>query len=87
MAGANVNWKTFGQVISENLGQGEKPDYFTAKATIMLAKKDNCMYTVRVITQGYAIGGKLPKVLMFADWLEFLVCLGLFCSLADAWQY
>ena len=41
-----TNWKTFGQVISENLGQGEKADYFTTKATLMLLKKDNCMYQV-----------------------------------------
>ncbi|KAL8562549.1 hypothetical protein ACOMHN_045814 [Nucella lapillus] len=43
-SGGNTNWKTFSQVISENLGQGEKADYFTTKATVMVTKKDNCMY-------------------------------------------
>ena len=29
---------------SENLGQGEKADYYTAKGTVVFVKKDNCMY-------------------------------------------
>lgn len=32
------------QVKTENLGQGDKADYFTAKGTVMFVKKDNCMY-------------------------------------------
>lgn len=43
--GFDTNWKTFAQVVSENLGHGDKPDYFTTKATVMVLKKDNCMYT------------------------------------------
>ena len=45
-AGGGSNWKTFGQVVSENLGHGDKADYFTTKATLMVLKKDNCMYQV-----------------------------------------
>lgn len=42
--GQSSNWKTFLQVKSENLGQGEKADYYTAKGTVVFVKKDNCMY-------------------------------------------
>jgi len=42
--GSNSNWKMFSQVKSENLGSGEKPDYYTTKGTVMFLKKDNCMY-------------------------------------------
>lgn len=38
------NYKTFLQVKSEQLGMGEKPDYFTAKATAVFFKKDSCLY-------------------------------------------
>ncbi|KAK7087532.1 replication protein A 70 kDa DNA-binding subunit-like [Littorina saxatilis] len=44
MSGGGTSWKTFGQVVQENLGQGEKADWFTTKATLMHLKKDNCMY-------------------------------------------
>ncbi|KAI8787409.1 replication protein A 70 kDa DNA-binding subunit-like [Biomphalaria glabrata] len=43
-AGHSPNYKTFIQVKNENLGQGEKADYYTAKGTVMFIKKDNCMY-------------------------------------------
>ncbi|XP_076452897.1 replication protein A 70 kDa DNA-binding subunit-like isoform X2 [Babylonia areolata] len=43
-AGGSTNWKTFGQAVSENLGHGDKADYYTTKATIMVMKKENCMY-------------------------------------------
>lgn len=39
-----TNWKTFSQVLDEKLGMGSKPDYYTCKATIVLIKKENCMY-------------------------------------------
>ncbi|CAG5127182.1 unnamed protein product [Candidula unifasciata] len=43
-SGQSTNWKNFLQVKTENLGQGEKADYFTAKATIIFVRKENCMY-------------------------------------------
>eukprot|EP00057_Strongylocentrotus_purpuratus_P020704 XP_011675178.1 PREDICTED: replication protein A 70 kDa DNA-binding subunit [Strongylocentrotus purpuratus] len=42
--GANTNWMTFHDVHAQNLGQGEKPDYFTVKGTILFVRKENCMY-------------------------------------------
>ncbi|CAL1538002.1 unnamed protein product [Lymnaea stagnalis] len=42
--GHSSNWKNFGQVKSENLGQSDKADYYTAKGTVVFVKKDNCMY-------------------------------------------
>ncbi|KAH9504580.1 60S acidic ribosomal protein P1 [Bulinus truncatus] len=42
--GHSPNYKTFIQVKNENLGQGDKADYYTAKGTVMFIKKDNCMY-------------------------------------------
>ena len=45
LSGHSTNWKTFAEVKSQNLGQ-DKPDYFTAKGTIVYLKKDNCMYQV-----------------------------------------
>ncbi|KAK2549764.1 Replication protein A 70 kDa DNA-binding subunit [Acropora cervicornis] len=38
------SYKTLLQVKSEQLGMGDKPDYFTAKATAVFFKKDNCLY-------------------------------------------
>jgi len=38
------NWKYLDQLRDEKLGQGDKADYLSAKATILYAKKDNCMY-------------------------------------------
>ncbi|XP_041348869.1 replication protein A 70 kDa DNA-binding subunit-like [Gigantopelta aegis] len=43
-AGHATNWKHFGQVKSENLGNGDKPDYFTSKGTVVFMRKENCMY-------------------------------------------
>lgn len=37
-------WKTFAQVNTENLGMGDKPEYYVTKATIVMLKKENCMY-------------------------------------------
>uniref|UniRef100_A0A8C9GK63 Replication protein A subunit n=1 Tax=Piliocolobus tephrosceles TaxID=591936 RepID=A0A8C9GK63_9PRIM len=44
VGGANTNWKTLYEVKSENLGQGDKPDYFTSVATVVYLRKENCMY-------------------------------------------
>lgn len=43
-AGSATNWKAFSQVKAEGLGQGDKADYYTTKATVIFLKKDNCMY-------------------------------------------
>ncbi|XP_078679750.1 replication protein A 70 kDa DNA-binding subunit-like isoform X2 [Branchiostoma floridae x Branchiostoma belcheri] len=43
-AGRPTNWKSFKQVIDENLGTGEKPDYFSTKGTIVFMKKESAMY-------------------------------------------
>ncbi|XP_017688122.1 PREDICTED: replication protein A 70 kDa DNA-binding subunit [Lepidothrix coronata] len=43
-AGANTNWKTLFEAKSENLGQGDKADYFSCVGTIVHLRKENCMY-------------------------------------------
>ncbi|KAB0374821.1 hypothetical protein FD755_013313, partial [Muntiacus reevesi] len=42
--GSNTNWKTLYEVKSENLGQGNKPDYFSSVATVVYLHKENFMY-------------------------------------------
>ena len=42
--GSNTNWKTLYEVKSENLGQGNKPDYFSSVAAMVYLHKENCMY-------------------------------------------
>ncbi|XP_008827013.1 replication protein A 70 kDa DNA-binding subunit isoform X1 [Nannospalax galili] len=42
--GNNTNWKTLYEVKSENLGQGDKADYFSTVATVVFLRKENCMY-------------------------------------------
>ncbi|MGH0165031.1 UNVERIFIED_CONTAM: hypothetical protein FKN15_048009 [Acipenser sinensis] len=42
--GGNANWKTLSEVKTENLGHGDKADYFTCVATIVYLRKENCMY-------------------------------------------
>ncbi|XP_031823656.1 replication protein A 70 kDa DNA-binding subunit [Sarcophilus harrisii] len=42
--GSNANWKTLYDVKSENLGQGDKADYFSCVATVVYLRKENCMY-------------------------------------------
>lgn len=37
-------WKTFAQVNTERLGMGDKPDYYINKATVVMLRKENCMY-------------------------------------------
>ncbi|XP_076306238.1 replication protein A 70 isoform X2 [Tachypleus tridentatus] len=44
MTGAGANWKTFAQAKAEMLGAGEKADYYTAKASVVMIRKENCMY-------------------------------------------
>uniref|UniRef100_A0A8C5T7R5 Replication protein A subunit n=1 Tax=Malurus cyaneus samueli TaxID=2593467 RepID=A0A8C5T7R5_9PASS len=43
-AGTNTNWKTLFEAKSENLGQGDKADYFSCVGTIVHLRKENCMY-------------------------------------------
>lgn len=42
--GTSSNWKTFDKIQTENLGMGDKADYFSSKATILYSRKDNSMY-------------------------------------------
>ncbi|XP_059004156.1 replication protein A 70 kDa DNA-binding subunit isoform X2 [Mustela lutreola] len=42
--GINTNWKTLYEAKSENLGHGDKADYFSSVATIVYLRKENCMY-------------------------------------------
>ncbi|MGH0170403.1 UNVERIFIED_CONTAM: hypothetical protein FKN15_058758 [Acipenser sinensis] len=42
--GGTANWKTLSEVKTENLGHGDKADYFTCVATIVYLRKENCMY-------------------------------------------
>ena len=41
---SNTPWKTFDAIKDDNIGMGEKPDYFQVKGVILYAKKDNSMY-------------------------------------------
>ncbi|KAG8590178.1 hypothetical protein GDO81_006669 [Engystomops pustulosus] len=42
--GGNTNWKSLLEVKNENLGHGEKADYYTSVATIVYLRKENCLY-------------------------------------------
>lgn len=42
--GGNTNWKTLSDIKTEHLGHGEKADYFSAIATIVYLRKENCLY-------------------------------------------
>ncbi|XP_054857924.1 replication protein A 70 kDa DNA-binding subunit [Eublepharis macularius] len=44
VAGGNTNWKTLYEAKSENLGQGDKADYFSCVGTVVYLRKENCMY-------------------------------------------
>ncbi|XP_023218106.1 replication protein A 70 kDa DNA-binding subunit-like [Centruroides sculpturatus] len=37
-------WKTFAQAKAEMLGSSDKPEYYITKATIVMVKRDKCMY-------------------------------------------
>ena len=39
-----TSFLTLSQVKELNLGQKEKPDYFSVTASVIFAKKDNCLY-------------------------------------------
>jgi len=44
MGGGGDVYKTMNQIKEENLGMGEKADYFNVRAWIVFLKKENCMY-------------------------------------------
>ncbi|XP_069339594.1 replication protein A 70 kDa DNA-binding subunit isoform X2 [Eulemur rufifrons] len=44
VGGSNTNWKTLYDVKAENLGQGDKADYFSSVATVVFLRKENSMY-------------------------------------------
>ncbi|KAM9782419.1 replication protein A 70 kDa DNA-binding subunit-like isoform 1-T1 [Syngnathus typhle] len=39
-----TNWKTLRDVKTEQLGHGEKADYFSCVATVVFCRKENCLY-------------------------------------------
>lgn len=43
-ASSSTNWKCLEQVKDEQLGMGDKADYFTTTSTITYSKKENAMY-------------------------------------------
>uniref|UniRef100_A0A674P5X3 Replication protein A subunit n=1 Tax=Takifugu rubripes TaxID=31033 RepID=A0A674P5X3_TAKRU len=43
-SGMRMNWKTLSDVKNENLGHGEKADYFSCVATLLYSRKDTCLY-------------------------------------------
>lgn len=42
--GAKTNWKTLSDIKTEQMGHGEKADYFTCVATVVYMRKENCLY-------------------------------------------
>ncbi|XP_064861004.1 replication protein A 70 kDa DNA-binding subunit-like isoform X1 [Oncorhynchus nerka] len=42
--GANTCWKTLSDVKTEQLGQGDKADYFSCVATVLFSGKESCLY-------------------------------------------
>ncbi|XP_061917975.1 replication protein A 70 kDa DNA-binding subunit [Entelurus aequoreus] len=42
--GGNTNWKNLSDVKTEQLGHGQKADYYTCIATIVYLRKENCLY-------------------------------------------
>eukprot|EP00002_Diphylleia_rotans_P000475 TRINITY_DN1024_c0_g1_i6.p1 TRINITY_DN1024_c0_g1~~TRINITY_DN1024_c0_g1_i6.p1 ORF type:complete len:441 (-),score=94.41 TRINITY_DN1024_c0_g1_i6:113-1435(-) len=49
---ANDERKTLSQIKDENLGTGEKPDYFTSRGYVMFIKQDGVMYYPACPTEG-----------------------------------
>ncbi|XP_049896327.1 replication protein A 70 kDa DNA-binding subunit-like isoform X4 [Epinephelus moara] len=43
-SGAKTNWKTLSDIKNENMGHGEKADYFSCIATVLYIRKENCLY-------------------------------------------
>ncbi|KAM6984395.1 replication protein A 70 kDa DNA-binding subunit-like isoform 2-T2 [Tautogolabrus adspersus] len=43
-SGAKTNWKSLSDVKDEQMGHGEKADYFSCVATVVYTRKENCLY-------------------------------------------
>ncbi|EEC12430.1 replication factor A 1, rfa1, putative [Ixodes scapularis] len=42
--GAAASWKHLSEAKSQKLGFGDKPDYFSCKASVAIVRKENCLY-------------------------------------------
>ncbi|XP_039887856.1 replication protein A 70 kDa DNA-binding subunit-like [Simochromis diagramma] len=42
--GLNMNWKTLSDIKNEDMGHGEKAQYFSCVATVLYIRKENCLY-------------------------------------------
>lgn len=42
--GFSTNWKTLSDIRNQELGHGEKADYFSCVATVVYMRKENCLY-------------------------------------------
>ncbi|XP_063344138.1 replication protein A 70 kDa DNA-binding subunit-like [Pelmatolapia mariae] len=42
--GLNMNWKTLSAIKNEDMGHGEKAQYFSCVATVLYIRKENCLY-------------------------------------------
>ncbi|XP_030601923.1 replication protein A 70 kDa DNA-binding subunit-like isoform X2 [Archocentrus centrarchus] len=42
--GFKVNWKTLNDIKNEDMGHGEKAQYFSCVATVLYTRKENCLY-------------------------------------------
>uniref|UniRef100_A0A1A8MUC8 Replication protein A subunit n=2 Tax=Nothobranchius pienaari TaxID=704102 RepID=A0A1A8MUC8_9TELE len=86
-----VNWKTFSEMKKDNLGHGEKADYFSCVATVVFIRKESCLYQAcpsadcykKVIDQnnGMYRCGKCNK-----EFPNFKYRLLLSANLADCWD-
>uniref|UniRef100_A0A3B3BXY5 Replication protein A subunit n=1 Tax=Oryzias melastigma TaxID=30732 RepID=A0A3B3BXY5_ORYME len=43
-SGSRMNWKTLSEIKNENMGHGEKAEYFSCLATVVFMRKENCLY-------------------------------------------
>ncbi|XP_028322869.1 replication protein A 70 kDa DNA-binding subunit-like isoform X2 [Gouania willdenowi] len=43
-SGFSTNWKTLSDLRNEELGHGDKADYFSCVATVVYIRKENCLY-------------------------------------------
>ncbi|XP_041864568.1 replication protein A 70 kDa DNA-binding subunit-like isoform X2 [Melanotaenia boesemani] len=43
-SGSKMNWKTLSDIKDENMGHGEKAEYFSCVATVVFTRKENSLY-------------------------------------------
>ncbi|XP_036974452.1 replication protein A 70 kDa DNA-binding subunit-like isoform X1 [Acanthopagrus latus] len=43
-SGARMNWKALSDIKDEQMGHGEKAEYFSCVATVVYTRKENCLY-------------------------------------------